>query len=96
MNEQKVQQAKQLLNDYVLSKHQKIENWFSSVSKQDFNAELILLCLEGQKFVDAFDVVGIALSNAMTLFLLHIFILLQTNLSLQYIHAGICDSQNNK
>jgi len=32
----------------------------------------------------------------MTLFLLHIFILLQTNLSLQYIHAGICDSQNNK
>ena len=29
MNEQKVEQAKQFLNDYVLSNHQKIENWFS-------------------------------------------------------------------
>ena len=43
MNEQKVEQAKQFLNDYVLTDHQKIENWFSGVSRQDFGAELISL-----------------------------------------------------
>lgn len=68
MNEQKVEQAKQFLNDYVLSNHQKIENWLTGVSRQDFGAELILLRLEAQKIDTAFDLSGIALGNAMTLF----------------------------
>ena len=68
MNEQKVEQAKQFLNDYVLSNHQKIENWFSGVSRQDFGAELILLSLEARKIDTAFDLRGIALGNAMALF----------------------------
>ena len=68
MNEQKVEQAKQFLNDYVLSNHQKIENWLTGVSRQDFGAELILLRLEARKIDTAFDLSGIALGNAMALF----------------------------
>jgi hypothetical protein len=60
--------ARQFLSDYVASNHQKIENWFSGVSREDLGAELILLCLEPRKIGVAYDLTGIALGFAMRLF----------------------------
>ena len=68
MDDQKVHQARQFLSDYVASNHQKIENWFSGVSREDLGAELILLCLEPRKIGVAYDLTGIALGFAMRLF----------------------------
>jgi len=68
MDDQKVHQARQFLSDYVASNHQKIENWFSGVSREDLGAELILLCLKPRKIGVAYDLTGIALGFAMRLF----------------------------
>jgi hypothetical protein len=68
MNDQKVQQAREFLRDYVVSNHQKIDSWLSGASRESFGAELILLSLEARKIDTAFDLSGIALGNAMALF----------------------------
>jgi hypothetical protein len=68
MNGQKVQQAREFLRDYVVSNHQEIDLWLSGASREAFGAELILLSLEARKIDTAFDLSGIALGNAMTMF----------------------------
>ena len=68
MNGQKVQQAREFLRDYVVSNHQEIDSWLSGASREAFGAELILLSLEARKIDTAFDLSGIALGNAMTMF----------------------------
>ena len=68
MNDQKVQQARQFLSDYVASNHQALRSWLAGASRENFGAELILLSLEARKIGDAYDLSGIALGFAMWLF----------------------------
>jgi len=68
MDDQKVQQARQFLSDYVASNHQEIDLWLSGASRETFGTELILLSLEACKIGDAYDLSGIALASVMGLF----------------------------
>ncbi len=68
MGDQKVQQARQFLSYYVASNQQAIRSWLTGASRENFGAELILLSLEARKIGDAYDLSGIALGLAMSLF----------------------------
>jgi len=63
-----ISDARQFLRDYIESNQDEIVLWLTGVSRQDFGAELVLLRLEAQKIDTAFDLSGIALGNAMTMF----------------------------
>jgi len=60
--------ARQFLSDYVASNHQEIDSWLSGASRENFGSELVLLSLEARKIGDAYDLSGIALGSAMSLF----------------------------
>ena len=68
INDQKIQQARQFLRDYIGSNQDQIKSWLDGASRENFGAELILLSLEARKIVDAYDLSGIALGSAMSLF----------------------------
>jgi len=60
--------AQQFLSHYVASNQQAIRSWLTGASQENFGAELILLSLEARKIGDAYDLSGIALGSAMSLF----------------------------
>ena len=60
--------ARQFLRDYVETNQDLIESWLSGASRENFGAELIILSLEACKIGDAYDLSGIALGSAMSLF----------------------------
>jgi len=61
--------ARQFLRDYIESNQDQVKSWLDGdSSRENFGAELILLCLEARKIGAAFDLSGIALGYAMTLF----------------------------
>jgi len=68
INDQKIQQARQFLRDYIGSNQDQIKSWLDGASRENFGAELILLSLEARKIGDAYDLSGIALGSAMSLF----------------------------
>ena len=69
MNENpNISDAKEFLRDYVESNQDLIDSWLSGVSRENFGAELVLLSLEARKIGDAYDLSGIALGSAMSLF----------------------------
>ena len=60
--------ARQFLRDYIGSNQDQIKSWLDGASRENFSAELILLSLEARKIGDAYDLSGIALGSAMSLF----------------------------
>ncbi|MDB3896649.1 hypothetical protein N9361_04985 [Alphaproteobacteria bacterium] len=60
--------ARQFLRDYVETNQDLIESWLSGASRENFGSELVLLSLEARKIGDAYDLTGIALGSAMSLF----------------------------
>lgn len=60
--------ARQFLRDYVETNQDLIESWLSGASRENFGSELVLLSLEARKIGDAYDLSGIALGSAMSLF----------------------------
>jgi len=60
--------ARQFLRDYIGSNQDQIKSWLDGASRENFGAELILLSLEARKIGDAYDLSGIALGSAMSLF----------------------------
>ena len=60
--------ARQFLRDYIGSNQDQIKSWLDGASRENFGAELILLSLEAHKIGDAYDLSGIALGSAMSLF----------------------------
>jgi len=68
INDQKIQQARQFLRDYIGSNQGQIKLWLDGASRENFGAELVLLSLEARKIGDAYDLSGIALGSAMSLF----------------------------
>ena len=60
--------ARQFLHDYIGSNQDQIKSWLDGASRENFGAELILLSLEARKIGDAYDLSGIALGSAMSLF----------------------------
>tara|TARA_B100000886_G_scaffold282954_1_gene207192 strand:+ start:69 stop:659 length:591 start_codon:yes stop_codon:yes gene_type:complete len=68
MNDQKVQKALKFLSDYVQTNQDQIGPWLKGASRENFGAELILLSLEARKIGEVYDLSGIALGSAMSLF----------------------------
>ena len=68
MTSQNISGARQFLRDYVRVQSRPIESWLSGASRENFGAELIMLSLEARKIGDAYDLSGIALGSAMSLF----------------------------
>jgi hypothetical protein len=60
--------AREFLRDYIESNQDLIDSWLSGASRETFGAEIILLSLEARKIGDAYDLSGIALGSAMSLF----------------------------
>ena len=60
--------ARQFLRDYIGSNRDIIASWVDGASRENFGAELILLSLEARKIGDTYDLSGIALGSAMSLF----------------------------
>ena len=60
--------ARQFLRDYIGSNQDIIVSWLNGGDRENFGAELILLSLEVRKIGDAYDLSGIALGSAMSLF----------------------------
>ena len=60
--------ARQFLRDYIGSNQDIIVSWLDGGDRENFGAELILLSLEARKIGDTYDLSGIALGSAMSLF----------------------------
>lgn len=60
--------ARQFLRDYIGSNQDIIVSWLNGGDRENFGAELILLSLEARKIGDTYDLSGIALGSAMSLF----------------------------
>ncbi|MDA0884705.1 MAG: hypothetical protein O3B18_07195, partial [Proteobacteria bacterium] len=60
--------ARQFLRDYIESNQDQVKSWLSGASRENFGSELIILSLEACKIGDAYDLSGIALGSAMSLF----------------------------
>ena len=60
--------ARQFLRDYIGSYQDIIVSWLDGGDRENFGAELILLSLEARKIGDTYDLSGIALGSAMSLF----------------------------
>ena len=60
--------ARQFLRDYIGSNQDIIVSWVDGASRENFGAELILLSLEARKISNVYDLSGIALGSAMSLF----------------------------
>ena len=61
--------ARQFLRDYIESNQDQVKSWLDGdSSRENFGAELIILSLEACKIGDAYDLSGIALGSAMSLF----------------------------
>ena len=60
--------ARQFLRDYIESNQDQVKSWLDGASRENFGSELIILSLEACKIGDAYDLSGIALGSAMSLF----------------------------
>ena len=60
--------ARQFLRDHIGSNQDQIKSWLYGASRENFGAELNPLSLEAHKIGAAYDLSGIALGSAMSLF----------------------------